>query len=78
MTELDDCLTGWTIYCRPSDFPNHYAVRQWWVADPGVVVNHPIAVVCDTLDEAREQVPAGCVCFNREHEDDPVIVETWL
>ena len=73
----EDVLCGWTIYANTSDFPRHFAVRMWWVEDV-TVVHHPIAVLCDTLDEAREQVPAGAFCVGREAADDPVIVETWL
>lgn len=78
MTAPEDCLAGWTIYYRPSDFPEHYVVRMWWVVDPGAIAYHAIGVVCDSLDEAREQIPAGAICFQREHEDDPCICETWM
>jgi hypothetical protein len=73
----DERMCGWTIYCRPLDFPNHYVIRQWDVTDDGLVW-HLCACVCDSLAEAREQVPVGTICFPREELDDPVIVETWL
>jgi len=71
-------LCGWTIYHRPSDFPHHYAVRMWVVTDDGQPLMYGFAAICDTLEEAREQIPAGCYCVGREEGDDPVIVESWL
>ena len=68
---------GWTIYRHPIDFPQHIAVRQWWVSDLGLV-HRPIVVLCDSVEEAREQIPAGAICFVREDEDDPSIYETWM
>ena len=70
-------LCGWTIYNRPLDFPNHFAVRQWVVTDDGLLM-HKFACVCDTLEEARECIPVGTLCFPREEDDDPVIVESWF
>lgn len=72
-----DVMCGWTIYCRPADFPNHYAVRMW-VVNEGQVIMHGLAVLCDTLEEAREQVPQNTICIPRDANDDAVIVETWL
>ena len=74
---MEDLLCGWTIY-RPPEFPQHYAVQQWWATDQGEVLPRTIVVLCGSLDEAREQVPAGAICFPRESADDPVVVETWL
>lgn len=71
-------VCGWTIYHRPSDSPPHWAVRMWWVYDAGVVMAHAIACLCESLDEARAQIPAGAICVPRDPEDDPVIAETWL
>lgn len=68
---------GWTIY-RPPEYPKHWAVSQWWVLDDGVVAPEPVAVLCDSLDDAREQIPSGAICVPREDDDDPMIVETWL
>lgn len=73
----EERLIGWTIYHGTTDFPHHYAVRQWEVTDTGLV-HRPVAVLCDSLGEAREQIPVGAFCFPRDPEDDAVIVETWL
>ena len=56
----EDVLCGWTIYANTSDFPDHYAVRMWWVEEEGLA-HHPMVVLCGTLEEAREQIPAGAI-----------------
>lgn len=71
-------LCGWTIYYRPSDFPNHYAVRMWTVLEAGELLHREIAVLCDSLEEAREQIPVGAICFPRDPDDHPTICETWM
>lgn len=73
-----EVLYGWTIYCRPADFPQHWCVRMWMATEEGQVIMHGLAVLCDSLDEAREQIPEGAICVPRDEDDDPVIYETWL
>lgn len=74
----EDNLTGWTIYQHPEDYPKHYAVRQWWLTTQGNLVYRATAVLCETIEEAREQIPQGAILFPREDGDDPVIAETWM
>jgi hypothetical protein len=78
MMQDDVAMVGWTIYYRPLDFPDHFAVRMWMVGEGSELIWRNIACVCRTLEEAREQVPTGTVCMPREDEDDPVIVESWI
>lgn len=66
-------LRTWTIYKHPLDHPDKYVVRGWIDGTPDRTAH-----VADTLDEARDLVPAGLTRFPRNPEDDPVIVETWL
>jgi hypothetical protein len=37
-----------------------------------------VACLCQSLEEAREQVPQGTICFLRDSEDDPSVIETWI
>ena len=74
----DEYLVGWTIYRHPSDFPHHFVVRMWFVPEPGVVALQLFSCLCDSLDEAREQIPSGTMRFPREVGDDIVIVETYI
>lgn len=75
--DADDVLTGWTIFNHPSDYPQHIVVRRWWVVDGGIQ-HAGVAVLCQSLEEAREQIPVGTIRFEREEADDAVIIETWL
>lgn len=61
------------IYEKPKDFPNNYIARLW---DTNKPTN--IAVVRDTLEELREVIPNHMVKFDRNIDDDKVIVEVWV
>lgn len=73
-------LITYTIYERPSDFPEWFVVRKWNVTAGGF--DPDLAQwICETLDEAREIIAGelvGGFCVPRSTEDDPVIVETWM
>lgn len=66
------------ICYNTKDFPGKYTVRRHLIMSgktrPAELVGPPT----DTLQEARLQVPAGRACLQRNPEDDPVIVETWI
>lgn len=70
----------WTIYERPREHPEHYAVREW-NAHPARGVTYGRAVLCETLEEARATCRGmrgvGAVNLGRYADDDPCIVETW-
>jgi len=70
----DTCLTVWTIYKNPSDYPGKWVLRGSDV--PGNV--HAEAVVGDTLEEVRRAVPFGLIRLERCAHDDPVIHEIWI
>lgn len=67
----------WTIYDHPSDQPDHFVVRKW-VIGPGVAEPTGEFFLCDTLEQARREIPYGLACLQRHPNDDPVIVETWI
>jgi hypothetical protein len=70
-------LRMWVVYERPSDFPDHYVVRMHWVHSRGGGAAM-IGGLYVSLEEARADVPPGCVRFGRDACADPVILETWL
>lgn len=76
--DTDEILCGWTIYKSPPEFPNHYAVQMWMVEVNGFVSMTQVAVLCETLEEARTQIPLGTVKFERDENDHPMIVETYI
>jgi hypothetical protein len=71
-------LPMWTIYGHPLDFPAHFVVRLHLVDGSGEPKVYRFGVVCDSLEEARQQVPVYCAVLPREAADDPNIVETWI
>ena len=72
-----DVLRMWTIYESPRDYPGRFVVRGWTVQREPVPDELPTAVV-DTLAAARRHVPVGLFRLDRDPDDDPTIVETWL
>lgn len=67
----------YTVYEHPTDFPEHYVVRVLTIVPRRVVID-PIGCLCDTLAEARTQIPWGMVNVGRDPTDDPAIKETWV
>ena len=61
------------IYNSPSDYPGKYVARLWDVDKPTNMV-----AVAESLEEIREAKPADMVIMQRQPQDDPVIVETWI
>lgn len=71
-----DRLPMWTIYQRPSDYPDGYVARMFFTlprAEPTAV-----AIFGPTRDAVRAALPAGLHRISRSPGDDPCIVETWL
>lgn len=70
-------LEIWVIYENPTDYPGWWVVRRRCVGNGETVID-PAAILCYSLDQARSVIPQGLVCFPRDQNDDPVIVETWF
>lgn len=64
----------WTVYERPSDFPNSFVARRFTLAGPTDDL-----IIGPTLDALRQRLAAcGLYMIPRSPDDDPVIVESWL
>ena len=67
----------YTIFTGVSDFPPGFVVRQFAVTShgstPGAVLGHR-----STLAQARALLPPGLVNLDRDDDDDPTVVETWV
>ena len=61
------------IYNSPKDYPGKYIARLWDVNRPTNIV-----AIAESLDEIRKTKPADMVIMQRQLQDDPVIVETWI
>lgn len=75
-----DDLVMYTIYDRPKDYPLGVVIRRWRAtkASPEPVPDETPFRLCISVQEARQYIPLGLVCFRRAETDDPCIVETWL
>lgn len=74
---MADVLKMWTIYKHPLDYPEGYVARQWLIRDGG----YPYAGVAryrPDLEAARAAVPPGLYRLDRDPNDDPTVVETWI
>jgi len=56
-----------------SDFPDCFTARLFYLTNAT-----PFVIVKQTLEEIRECIPDRFIRVNRNHDDDPVIVEVWL
>jgi hypothetical protein len=74
---VTDCLTIWTIYYRPSDYPDSWVLRGHEILQRRTQP-HEVCFVAATLEEIRAKVPPGNLRIDREPEDHPVIHETWI
>lgn len=74
----DTGLVMWTVYARPSDFPDDYVARKWVVDASGVVKTENLRIAT-SLEMIREDMRGmGLTQMPRHPSDDPVIVETWI
>lgn len=67
-------LQMYVIYRSPLDYPGSFVVRVHDV--PGGP--HKDCEVCNSLEEARKQIPFGLIRIARWDDDEPHIVETWM
>jgi hypothetical protein len=70
----DYCL--WTVYEKPSDYPNHYVARKFFYK-PTVEPTHEM-LKSVSLDILRSMLPKDLHRIPRSETDDPRIVEVWI
>lgn len=67
-------LLMWTVYEKPSDFPEHYVARLWHGEEP-----QDLIMASKELERLQANfAAAGLVRMARHANDDPKIVEVWL
>lgn len=67
----------YTIFNAPEDHPDHFVMRRFHIV-PGDVVPEYTAGLYGSLEEARADIPAGCVNVGRDPRDTGSTVETWV
>ena len=75
-----DCITFWSIFERPLDYPENFVVRRFFV--PGgslqpLVERTPVAV-CDSLEEARSAISAPVCRMPVTEKDVRSLIETYM
>ena len=67
-------LKMWTIYERPTDYPNNFVARQWVLDKPteNIIMGPDIETLRGYFLEM------GLTCVVRSPQDESQIVETWL
>lgn len=77
--EIDNLrLSMWTVYQSPTDYPGQFVARRW------ICDNNPPIATSDMLvsplyeDIRRAMIERDMVRMQRNDEDDPVILETWI
>ena len=71
-------LAMWTVYDHPTDFPHCYVARRFEISAEGAKATNSAMVGTD-LGKLRDALAEmGLTPLNRNPEDDPKIVETWL
>ncbi|CAB3754123.1 hypothetical protein [Paraburkholderia humisilvae] len=66
-------LPIWVIYDKPSDIPDWFVARKWFLDRPTSELR-----LGRTLDEVRAKLPAGLYRLPRDPSDDAKIVESWI
>jgi hypothetical protein len=70
-------LSMWTVYDHPKDFPEGYVARRFDCTAEGPVATHN--AYTGSLELLRETLlAAGLIRLDRQADDEPQIVETWL
>jgi len=70
-------LSIWVVYERPRDYPTSYVVRRHAISQGGSYGMGDLSVHA-TLDEARAAIPSWTVRLERDPNDEPQILESWI
>jgi hypothetical protein len=71
-------LSIWTIYYRPTDYPDGYIARRHEVLASGPLATDDTVKADDLWTLRKHFTQAGLSCINRHAQDDAKIVESWL
>ena len=70
---MTEKLELWTIYKYPRDYPDKFVARKFVLDKPTSEI-----LIGNTLEEIRTLLPKGLTRMERDENDKPVIVETWI
>jgi hypothetical protein len=71
-------MTIWTVYERPTDYPDGFIARRFEVGG-GKTTATDDTLVSNDLERLRQILArAGLIKLLRNERDEPQIVESWL
>jgi hypothetical protein len=74
-----EVLRQFAIYDHPTDYPDHWIVRTWYVTDNGIKPD-PSAVLCRSVERARHHIQKerpGAILIDA-NDPDPNLYEVWM
>ena len=76
-TPRHNTLDMWAVYQQPRDYPDSYVARRYIIA-PGATMATVDMFIADSLAELHALLPPGLHRIERDVNDDPRILETWV
>lgn len=73
---MQNKLYMYTIYCKPSDYPDDYVCRRFTIDKRAKPDFYPTAI--GTLEACREAIPNWMVKLETDPKDCPSVVESWV
>lgn len=70
-------LEMFVIFDKPKDYPGIFVVRRF-IIENDMAIPTNLHWMGETLKEARESIPPHCVRIERDPNDEPQIIESWI
>jgi hypothetical protein len=74
----DELLSIWTVYEKPTDYPDSFVARRFVVNADGHGPTDEVIVSPSYERIADEMLNRGLINIGRQPEDDRVIKECWV
>ena len=70
-------LEMFVIFDHPKDWPDKFVARQFLIQEDTATPTGTFWLG-DSLDEVRSHLPPHCARLERDPNDEPQIVESWI
>jgi hypothetical protein len=74
---MNDSLQIWSVFDHPPDFPGYFVARLFVIAD-GEVHATSQALFDVKLEGLHDKLPPGLYRLDRQAEDPPFMIESWI
>jgi hypothetical protein len=68
----------YAVYNSPNLYPGHYVAKQWVCDLSPVPKASGIVFLGKSLEQVRQQLPAGMNRITLNPDNDPCFVEMWI